>query len=96
MDVTVLALGINGSYHVEDLIIPYEETSVPFYFTSRASFTDLLVKGIKDSTVGPDTRGISSASQLLLDAVKSRSANNGFKTSIFNHFMSPTINSTRN
>ncbi|PWA42141.1 NAD(P)-binding domain-containing protein [Artemisia annua] len=108
MDVSVL--GSKGSFHVEDLIIPYEETSAPYYFTSCASFADLhlgwsvaeqevqvhnelpqealmiqefsrLVQEIKDSTITPDRRwgGISRASQVVLDAVKS-SVDNGFKT----------------
>ncbi|KAJ9541259.1 hypothetical protein OSB04_027765 [Centaurea solstitialis] len=108
MDVSVL--GSKGSFHVEDLIIPYEESSASFNFTSGASFVDhhlgwntkekevrihhklpqeallvtefsRLVKGIKDSTIGPEARwgAISRASQVLLDAVKS-SVDGGSKT----------------
>ncbi|KAI3747613.1 hypothetical protein L6452_10129 [Arctium lappa] len=108
MDVSVL--GSKGSFHVEDLIIPYEEISASFNFTSGASFVDRhlgwnmteqevrmhnelpqealmvkefsrLVKGIKDSSMGPDTKwgGISRTSQVVLDAVKS-SVDSGSKT----------------
>ncbi|KAL8194038.1 hypothetical protein R6Q57_026280 [Mikania cordata] len=107
MDVAVL--GSKGSFHVEDLIIPYEESSASFSFTSGAAFVHLqlgwnmkekevqvhnelpqealmvkefsrLVKGIKDSTIGPDTKwgDISRSSQVVLDAVKS-SIDIGFK-----------------
>lgn len=41
MDVSVL--GSKGSFHVEDLIIPYEETSASFNFTSGASFANLHI-----------------------------------------------------
>lgn len=32
--------GSNGTLHVKDLVIPYEETSAPFCFTSGAKFVD--------------------------------------------------------
>ncbi|KAL8246791.1 hypothetical protein R6Q59_008007 [Mikania micrantha] len=107
MDVAVL--GSKGSFHVEDLIIPYEESSASFSFTSGAAFVNMqlgwnmkdkevqvhnelpqealmvkefsrLVKGIKDSKIGPDTKwgDISRSSQVVLDAVKS-SIDIGFK-----------------
>ncbi|KAK9062120.1 hypothetical protein SSX86_019305 [Deinandra increscens subsp. villosa] len=41
MDVSVL--GSKGSFHVEDLIIPYEESSASFSCTSGASFADLHI-----------------------------------------------------
>lgn len=41
MDVSVL--GSRGSFHVEDLIIPYEESSASFNFSSGASFADLHI-----------------------------------------------------
>ncbi|MFS8010083.1 putative D-xylose 1-dehydrogenase (NADP(+)) [Helianthus anomalus] len=41
MDVSVL--GSKGSFHVEDLIIPYEESSASFSFTSGAAFVDLHI-----------------------------------------------------
>ncbi|KAI3794385.1 hypothetical protein L1987_37016 [Smallanthus sonchifolius] len=105
----VLVLGSKGSFHVEDLIIPYEESSASFNFTSGASFADLhigwnmkeqevqvhnelpqealmvkefsrLVKGIKDSSIRPDTkwREVSRTSQVVLDALK-LSVDSGFK-----------------
>nr|XP_043632373.1 uncharacterized oxidoreductase At4g09670-like [Erigeron canadensis] len=41
MEVSVL--GSKGSFHVEDLIIPYEESSASFSFTSGAAFVDLHI-----------------------------------------------------
>ncbi|KAL4577856.1 hypothetical protein LXL04_013971 [Taraxacum kok-saghyz] len=39
----VMVLGSKGSFHVEDLIIPYEETSATFKCSSGASFADLHI-----------------------------------------------------
>lgn len=41
MDISVL--GSKGSFHVEDLIIPYEEISASFKLTSGAGFADLHI-----------------------------------------------------
>lgn len=41
MDLAVY--GSNGTLHVEDFIIPYEESSATFSFTSGAKFLDLHI-----------------------------------------------------
>ncbi|KAI3722968.1 hypothetical protein L2E82_34217 [Cichorium intybus] len=40
---SVSVLGSTGSFHVEDLIIPYEESSATYNFTSGACFADLHI-----------------------------------------------------
>lgn len=48
--------GSNGSLHLEDLIIPYEETSASFKFTSGAKFVNLHIGwNVKPEEVRVDT-----------------------------------------
>lgn len=58
--------GSNGSLHLEDFIIPYEETSASFKYTSGAKFVDLHIGwNVKPEEVRVDTSGLPQEARMV-------------------------------
>lgn len=63
--------GSNGSLHLEDLIIPYEETSASFKYTSGAKFAELHIGwNVKPEEVRVDTSGLPQEARMVQEFAK--------------------------
>ncbi|KAL8155797.1 putative oxidoreductase At4g09670 [Apium graveolens] len=58
--------GSNGSLHLEDFIIPYEETSASFQYTTSAKFAELHIGwNVKPEEVLVDTSGLPQEARMV-------------------------------